>query len=119
MGAVFAVGILLKADKANFTAPLDRWVEAGQRQAWWVACWRLRRWRFSAASLYRALGPPWVWESVETLLDRFHKVAFPGETLSYEYRVTLFKGASDGVGSGPGVRGSIRGAVADGRGLDG
>ena len=37
MGAVFAVGILLKADKASFTAPLDRWVEAGQRQAWWGA----------------------------------------------------------------------------------
>jgi len=86
---IAVVGILLKADAGDFV-PLDKWVQAIQHQAWWIVLASAGV-SFGGGQVRKALGPPWVWASVESVLERFHTVAFPGEALSHEYRVTLFK----------------------------
>jgi len=89
--AVF-VGAVLKADPAKVGGLLGDVFHLVQDSAWWLVV------AIGTAGLLAKLacawiGPPWVWDTVQRMLDRYREEAFEivaGEPV-HEHRVTIFK----------------------------
>lgn len=85
----------LKADLANPSLPelAARVIKSIQAEAWWVVpCAVILA--GIAALTRKIIGPPWVWEHIQFLLDRMREAAFPAAECPgdlHHHRVTLFQ----------------------------
>jgi hypothetical protein len=94
IASTVAVGAILKTEpqRWEWAPPLHDGFAWVQVQAWWLLLvigivGGIGKYSSSIA------GPPWVWESVQMVLDRFRREAFrrAEEDAIHQHRVTLFK----------------------------
>jgi hypothetical protein len=95
VGGVFVAGIVgavLRTTPTNWSAPISAWLKWAHENGWWliVVCSVAA----AVATLINSwMGPPWVWRSVQKLLDKLRDEVFDiaDEEGVYAQRVTLFR----------------------------